>query len=197
MIRINTVVTRTGDDGSTGLGDGSRVRKDDARIEALGTLDEANAAIGLMRVYTAAGEDMMLARVQNDLFDLGADLAVPGTDAARLRITPAQVARLEAEIEESNAELPPLTSFVLPGGAPGAAAAHLARAIVRRAERRVVALARVEAVNPAALLFLNRLSDHLFVLARRLSAEAGDVLWAPGANRPDLDADPAADADGE
>jgi cob(I)alamin adenosyltransferase len=183
MIRIDRVVTRGGDSGETSLGDHSRVAKDDSRIEALGTLDEANAAIGLVRVYAAGAEDAALMRVQNDLFDLGADLAAPGTDPAQLRVTDGQVARLEAEIAEMNAELPPLNSFVLPGGAPGSGQAHLARTIVRRAERRVVTLARGQSVNPQVIRYLNRLSDYLFVVARRMSSESGDVMWAPGATQ--------------
>jgi cob(I)alamin adenosyltransferase len=181
MIRIDRVTTRAGDGGQTGLGDGSRVPKDDLRIDALGAIDEANAAIGVARVYAAGEEDAALGRIQNDLFDLGADLSVPGLAPDRLRVSAIQVARLEAEIVTMNEELRPLTSFVLPGGAPGAAAAHMARTITRRAERCVVALSRAQEVNPELLRYLNRLSDHLFVMARRMSSEAGDVLWAPGA----------------
>jgi cob(I)alamin adenosyltransferase len=183
MVRIDRVTTGGGDLGATSLGDGRRVAKDHVRIEALGALDEANAAIGMVRIYTAGTEDSYLAAIQNDLFDLGADLAVPGTAADLLRIAATQVARLEDEVTAMNAELPPLASFVLPGGAPGAAAAHMARAITRRAERRVVALIAQEPVNAQTIRYLNRLSDHLFVLARRLSSEAGDVLWSPGATR--------------
>jgi cob(I)alamin adenosyltransferase len=183
MVLIDRVTTGVGDGGQTALGDGQRVFKDEARIEALGAVDEANAAIGLARVYAAGAEDFSLGRIQNDLFDLGADLAVPGAAGDRLRITAEQVRRLEAEIAEMNTELRPLESFVLPGGAPGAAQAHLARAIVRRAERRVVGLSRQETVNPEVLRYLNRLSDHLFVLARRLSSETGDMLWQPGATQ--------------
>jgi len=184
MIRIDRVVTRGGDGGQTSLGDGSRVDKDDLRVEAYGTVDEANAAIGLLRLHTAADAeaDAMLARIQNDLFDVGADLCVPGEDGARLRLTDAPSMRLEAEVAAMNAALPALTSFILPGGTPAAAHAHLARTIVRRAERLVVALARAQVVNPAVIRLLNRLSDHLFVLGRRLNAGA-DVLWTPGANR--------------
>jgi cob(I)alamin adenosyltransferase len=182
MIRIDRVVTRGGDGGQTSLGDGARVAKDDARVEAYGTVDEANAAIGLLRLHVDAATDAMLARIQNDLFDVGADLCVPGEAGARLRVTDAPSARLEAEIASMNAELAPLGSFVLPAGTPAAAHAHLARTVVRRAERRVVSLARSEAVNPAVLRLLNRLSDHLFVLSRRLNP-GGDVTWTPGENR--------------
>jgi cob(I)alamin adenosyltransferase len=186
MVRLDVIVTRGGDGGETSLGDGSRVRKDALRVAAYGTVDEANAAIGLLRCDCAADAeaDAMLARIQNDLFDLGADLCVPAEAGERLRVTEGQVARLEAEIAAMNATLPPLSSFVLPGGTRAAAAAHLARTIVRRAEREAVALAAAEAVNPAVLRYLNRLSDHLFVLARRLNGNgAGDVSWTPGATR--------------
>ena len=185
MIRIDRVVTRGGDRGDTSLGDGRRVRKDAPRVEAFGTVDEANAVLGLLRVQLggAAGADAMLARIQNDLFDIGADLCVPGEGGDRLRLGDAPAARLEAEIAAMNAGLPPLSSFVLPGGTPGAAWAHLARTVVRRAERQVVALAGQEPVNPAIVRYLNRLSDHLFVLGRTLNGPAGDVLWVPGANR--------------
>jgi cob(I)alamin adenosyltransferase len=181
MVRIDRVVTRGGDQGETSLGDGTRLRKDAARVEAYGTVDEANASIGLLRLYTEGADDAMLARIQNDLFDVGADLCVPGSAGARLRLSEAPSLRLEAEITEMNAVLPPLSSFVLPGGTAAAAHAHLARTITRRAERRVVTLAAIEEVNPAVILYLNRLSDHLFVLGRRLNGNAaGDVLWVPG-----------------
>jgi cob(I)alamin adenosyltransferase len=184
VVKLDVIATRGGDGGETSLGDGTRLRKDAPRIEAIGTVDEANSAIGLVRLHAEGEADAMLARIQNDLFDLGADLAVPGEGGARLRVSDTQCARLEAEIAAMNAVLPALTSFVLPGGSPGAAAAHLARTVVRRAERLVVALAAVEAVNPAAVRYLNRLSDHLFVLSRRLNGDgAGDVLWVPGATR--------------
>ena len=182
MVLIDRVVTRAGDSGQTSLADGSRLAKDDPRIEALGAIDEANAAIGLARVYAAGIEDAALTLIQNDLFDVGADLARPDDAATHLRITAHQVQRLEQEIASMNQELPPLTSFVLPGGAPGAAQAHLARTIIRRAERRVVSLTRVAEVNPEIVRYLNRLSDYLFVIARRFSSEAGDVLWQPGAS---------------
>jgi len=184
MIRIDRVVTRGGDGGETSLGDGSRVPKDTLRVDAYGTVDEANAAIGLVRLHTAANEDAdaMLARIQNDLFDVGADLCVPGTAGERLRVTDAPSLRLEAEIAAMNTDLAPLTSFILPGGTPAAAHAHLARTIVRRAERLVVRLSHSDEVNPAVIRLLNRLSDHLFVLGRRLNP-GGDVQWVAGANR--------------
>jgi cob(I)alamin adenosyltransferase len=186
MVKIDRVVTRGGDRGETSLGDGTRVPKDALRVEAFGTVDEANAAIGLLRLHLAGdmAADAMLARILNDLFDVGADLCVPGEAGARLRLTDTPSVRLEQEVAEMNATLPPLTSFVLPGGTAGAAHAHLARVAVRRAERRVVALGHVEAVNPEVVRYLNRLSDHLFVLGRRLNGNgAQDVLWVPGANR--------------
>jgi cob(I)alamin adenosyltransferase len=185
MVRINRVITRGGDGGQTSLGDGSRVPKHALRVEAYGEVDEANAAIGLLRLHTAAhpDADLMLARIQNDLFDLGADLCVPGEAGDRLRLTDTPSLRLEAEVAAMNASLPPLESFVLPGGTPAAAHAHLARTITRRAERRVVALSHAEAVNPATIRYLNRLSDHLFVLGRHLNGNGTrDVLWKPGAN---------------
>jgi cob(I)alamin adenosyltransferase len=186
MVRIDVVTTRGGDGGSTSLGSGTRVRKHALRIEAIGCVDEANSAIGVLRL--AAREDTeadaMLARIQHDLFDVGADLCVPGEDGDRLRVSDALTARLEQETTAMNAALPALKSFVLPAGCAGAAHAHVARGVVRRAERRVVALADAEPVNPALIRYLNRLSDHLFVLARRMNAaEGGDVLWMPGMNR--------------
>jgi cob(I)alamin adenosyltransferase len=186
MVRLDVIVTRGGDGGETSLGDGTRVRKDALRVAAYGTVDEANAAIGLLRCECTqdAEADAMLARIQNDLFDLGADLCVPGEGGERLRVSDSQAARLEAEITAMNAAIPPLRSFVLPGGSRAAAAAHMARTVARRAEREVVALAAREQVNPAVLRYLNRLSDHLFVLARRLNGNgAADVTWAPGATR--------------
>lgn len=184
MVRLDIITTRGGDAGETSLGDGSRVAKDALRIEAIGAVDEANATLGLLRLHTAGlPEDAMLARIQNDMFDLGADLCVPGLEEeGRLRMADSQCARLEAEMDEMNAALPPLRSFVLPGGTPAAAHAHLARTAARRAERVVVALGVAEPVNPVALRYLNRLSDHLFVLSRRLNA-GGDVLWVPGQSR--------------
>ena len=189
MVKLNKIYTRTGDGGTTGLVDGSRVAKTDARMAAIGDVDEANSAIGVAIV--ALGSHPLapaLTRIQNDLFDLGADLATPGEDFApgemTLRIVPAQVARLEAEIDAMNADLSPLASFILPGGTAGAAAVHLARAITRRAERSAVAASQTVAINPQALAYLNRLSDYLFVAARHLNQNAGsDVLWVPGASR--------------
>ncbi len=186
MVKLDVITTRGGDGGETSLGDGSRVRKDALRVDAYGTVDEANAVLGLIRLHTAAdaAADAMLSRIQNEMFDVGADLCVPGEAGARLRVTDTQSLRLEAEIAQMNAALEPLRSFVLPAGCAGAAQAHLARTIVRRAERLVVALAAVEEVNPAVVRYLNRLSDHLFVLSRHLNAAAGgDVLWVPGATR--------------
>jgi cob(I)alamin adenosyltransferase len=183
VVRIDRVVTRGGDGGETSLGDGTRVQKDARRVEAYGTVDEANAVIGLLRLHTGADAavDAVLARVQNDLFDIGADLCVPGEDGARLRVGAGMADGYEAAVAEFNLGMPELMSFVLPGGSAGAAAAHLARTVVRRAERRVVALSHVEVVNPEVIRALNRLSDLLFVVSRRLNANgAGDVLWQPG-----------------
>jgi cob(I)alamin adenosyltransferase len=189
MVTLNRIYTKTGDKGETALGDGSRLPKHALRISAYGTVDEANAAIGLVRLHTHGQTDAMLARIQNDLFDLGADLCVPETtkrNEVRLRIVDAQVERLESEIDAMNAELKPLTSFILPGGSAAAAHLHLARTIVRRAERLMTELAEHEAVNPAAIKYANRLSDHLFVAARFANDKgAGDVLWVPGATRGD------------
>ena len=186
MVRLTRIYTRGGDQGETSLCDGSRVKKQSLRVEAYGTVDEANAAIGLARLH-ATGETLdMLARIQHDLFDLGADLCTPESGQhgqQALRIIPAQTERLEREIDAMNAELPPLDSFILPGGTPLAAALHLARTITRRAERLVAALADAEPVNPDALKYLNRLSDHLFVLSRAANRPAGDILWQPGINR--------------
>ena len=192
MVKLTRIYTRGGDGGETSLVDGSRLAKDTARIAAYGTVDEANAVIGLARLHTArlhtdGDPDAMLARIQNDLFDLGADLATPGTeftDTPALRIVDTQIDRLEREIDAMNATLEPLTSFILPGGSPAAAHLHLARTTVRRAERLMVTAARDDTINPAAIRYANRLSDHLFVLARVLNdGGRGDVLWVPGANR--------------
>jgi len=187
MVKLNRIYTRTGDDGSTGLADGSRRAKDDARIAAYGTVDEANSVIGIARLSMDAEIDAMLARIQNDLFDVGADLATPGDDFApdskSLRATGSQVDRLEGEIDAMNATLSPLTSFILPGGSAASAHLHLARTVVRRAERLAVTAAMVETINPTAIRYLNRLSDHLFVLARVANRSDGDVLWVPGAGR--------------
>jgi cob(I)alamin adenosyltransferase len=183
-VRIDNVVTKGGDRGETSLGNGERVAKDALRVEAYGTVDEANAAIGVLRLYANAAADAMLARIQNDLFDVGSDLCVPGEAGQRLRVTDTPTQRLDAEIAAMNATLAPLDSFVLPGGTAAAAHAHVARTVVRRAERLVVRLAREEVVNPAVVRLLNRLSDHLFVLGRVLNDNgAADVLWVPGANR--------------
>jgi cob(I)alamin adenosyltransferase len=190
MVVLSKIYTRTGDAGETGLGNGARVPKHAARVEAYGTVDELNATLGLARLHAEREIDTALARVQNDLFDLGADLCTPDfeADAAapgpRLRIVGAQVTRLEAEIDAMNVELTPLRSFVLPGGTPLAAHLHLCRTVCRRAERLAVALAVAEPVNPEAVRFLNRLSDWLFVVGR-IANDRGraDVLWAPGANR--------------
>ena len=187
MVRLTRIYTRGGDKGETSLGDGARVAKHDPRVAAYGTVDEANATIGLARLHTQGALDDILARVQNDLFDLGADLCRPeGGDPARsaLRISAAQVARLEAEIDAINVKLAPLDSFLLPGGTPAAAALHLARTVARRAEREITALAEAETLNPEAVRYINRLSDLLFVLARHANDDgAKDVLWKPGANR--------------
>ena len=193
MVQLTKIYTRGGDQGETSLGDGSRVAKHDARVEAYGTVDEANAAIGLVRVEIArAGADekdldAALSRIQNDLFDLGADLCTP-EDGRRaegaLRIAASQVEWLEAEIDKINERLAPLSSFILPGGEPVAAQLHLARTVARRAERCVTELARSETVNMEAVKYLNRLSDLLFVMSRAANNDgADDVLWVPGANR--------------
>ena len=186
MVRLNKIYTKTGDSGETGLSDGSRVAKHSPRIEAIGAVDETNSAIGVARLDADGDFDAMLTRIQNDLFDLGADLSMPedGKKEERLRITPPQVERLEREIDAMNAGLEHLRSFVLPGGTALAAHLHLARAIARRAERAIAQLAERETVNPAALHYANRLSDHLFVMARFANKDGmGDVLWVPGKNR--------------
>jgi cob(I)alamin adenosyltransferase len=193
VARLTRIYTRGGDKGQTSLGDGRRVAKDDLRVAAYGTVDEANAAIGVARLHAERAADEMLGRIQDDLFDLGADLCVPrsgpkgeAAGVTALRVTAKQVERLETEIDRMNAELAPLDDFVLPGGTAAAAALHLARAVVRRAERLMVRLARKkgESVNPHALHYINRLSDHLFVLARQANDKGGkDILWRRGANR--------------
>lgn len=177
--RLTRIYTRTGDDGSTGLADGARLPKDSMRIETLGCLDELNCLIGLAIAYSADGAPSELAAIQHQLFDVGAEIALP----PERRIGAAQVAWLEESLDRRNAALPPLEEFVMPGGPPAAAHCHLARAVCRRAERRVVTLARSENVNPETLRYLNRLSDLLFVLARTLSRQAGcgEILWKPGA----------------
>jgi cob(I)alamin adenosyltransferase len=187
VVKLTRIYTRGGDRGETSLGEGTRVAKHDLRVAAFGTVDEANAVIGLARLHTQSDADAMLARIQNDLFDLGADLCRPGADpneADALRMQPSQVRRLEDEIDGMNVALEPLQSFVLPGGRPAAAYLHQARTVTRRAERLTTELASREPVNPIAVQYLNRLSDHLFVLARYLNDKgAADVLWVPGANR--------------
>ena len=193
MVKLNKIYTRTGDDGTTGLGTGERRKKYDLRVEAYGTVDEANSTIGLARLHTPTEHpaiDAMLMRMQNDLFDLGADLATPDTGKPLgyepLRILASQTDRIEADIDLLNADLQPLRSFVLPGGSPASAYLHLARTVVRRAERLTVALAAdpAEIVNPDAIRYLNRASDFLFVAARVVNDNgAADVLWVPGKNR--------------
>ncbi|MCC6304582.1 MAG: cob(I)yrinic acid a,c-diamide adenosyltransferase [Rhodobacteraceae bacterium] len=190
MVVLNRIYTRTGDGGTTALGDGTRLSKSAPRVEAYGTVDEANATVGLARLAAGGEADLALARIQNDLFDVGADLSRPiraeEAEAPRppLRVVAAQVARLEAEIDAMNARLAPLRSFVLPGGSVLAARLHLARTVVRRAERLAAALAAAEPVNPEAVIYLNRLSDWFFVAARIANDEGrADVLWVPGANR--------------
>jgi cob(I)alamin adenosyltransferase len=198
MVKLNKIYTRTGDDGTTGLGSGERRLKSDLRVEAYGTVDEANACIGLARLHTAAVHpdlDAMLGRIQNDLFDLGADLSVPEPDKKGigkkldyepLRIIAAQTARIEADIDRLNKELTPLKSFILPGGSPAAAALHLARTVTRRTERMMVALAQnpEEHVNREAIRYINRVSDFLFVAGRVVNDNGNaDVLWVPGQNR--------------
>lgn len=184
MVRLSRIYTRGGDRGETSLGDGSRVAKCDLRIEALGTVDEANAMIGFARLHAPVEVDPLLARIQNELFDLGAELCRPRQEGERLGITPEQIVRLESEIDRFNGELEPLASFVLPAGTPASATLHLARTVVRRAERLVVALAAREPVEPTTLRYLNRLSDLLFVLARFCNDRGRrDVLWQPGGTR--------------
>ena len=186
MVKLNKIYTRTGDLGETGLVDGSRRRKYDLRIEAIGDVDEANAAIGMARLHTTGLHDQMLRRIQHDLFDLGADLATPMAKSQEqaLRIVPSQVERLEREMDQLNESIPDLSSFVLPGGSEASACLHLARTTTRRAERMACALADKESVNPEAIKYLNRLSDFLFVLARASNDDgAKDVLWQPGVNR--------------
>lgn len=184
MVKLNRIYTRTGDAGESGLVDGSRVSKASARMHAIGEVDEANSAIGLAIAEVEGEIRVALDRIQNELFDLGADLATPGEMEGALRIVASQVERLEREIDAMNEDLSPLTSFILPAGSRAVSALHLARATARRAERWTVALAAEEALNPHALAYLNRLSDHLFVTARHVAAASGgDVLWKPGATR--------------
>lgn len=191
MVKLTRIYTRGGDKGKTALGSGQRVVKHHPRVAAYGTVDETNAAVGLARLHTAALDDpeidAILGRIQNDLFDLGADLATPQVENPQfppLRIVAEQVTRLEHEIDRLNGELQPLNSFVLPGGSPAAASLHLARTVARRAEREITLLAESEAINPEAIRYVNRLSDLLFVMSRWLNGKgAADVLWEPGANR--------------
>jgi len=187
MVTLSKIYTRGGDKGETSLGDGSRRAKDDLRVEAYGTVDEANATIGLVRLHTEGEVDQLLSRVQNDLFDLGADLCTPEGNERRsgaLRIQESQVTALEEAIDQYNENLETLKSFILPGGTPAASYLHLARTVTRRAERLVVGLSGAEQVNPDAVKYLNRLSDLLFVLGRHENdGGKADVLWVPGANR--------------
>lgn len=191
MVKLNKIYTRTGDNGTTGLVDGSRMAKHDPLCHAIGDVDETNSAIGVAIAQLGdTSEGVLLQFIQNELFDLGADLATPVTDAAdpdwALRVTPGQVERLEREIDAFNATLPALDSFVLPGGSAGSSAIHLARAVARRAERSVAAVAVERRLNPAAQTYLNRLSDLLFVLARHVNSReggSGDIKWVPGASR--------------
>ena len=193
MVKLNKIYTKTGDDGTTGLGNGERRWKFDLRVDAYGTVDEANSAIGMARVHTVETHlaiDAMLSRIQNDLFDLGADLATPDTGKELgyepLRIIASQVERIERDIDTLNGPIAPLNSFILPGGSPASAALHLARTIARRAERLMVELSSKpsEIVSPAAVEYMNRVSDFLFVAARACNDNgANDVLWVPGANR--------------
>lgn len=184
---MDRIYTRGGDKGTTSLGDGARIAKHAERIELLGAIDEANAAIGLARLHTQGDDDACLARIQNDLFDLGGDLCVPSgaiDGKTRLRMAQTQVDRLEVEIDAINQSLAPLTSFVLPGGSPASAFLHFARTVVRGAERQLSRVAQSELINPLTLAYLNRLSDHLFVMARHMNSDgAADVLWEPGRNR--------------
>jgi len=187
MVKLNKIYTRTGDGGETSLVNGLRVSKHARRPSAFGEVDEANSVIGLARLHCKGADlafaDAMLGRIQNDLFDLGADLATPDTGTPALRITDAQIHRLELEIDSMNADLEALSSFILPGGEVASAWLHLARTVVRRAERHMTELAVEEAVNDAAMQYINRLSDHLFVLARKLNENGNtDVLWRPGEN---------------
>jgi cob(I)alamin adenosyltransferase len=189
MVKLDKIYTRGGDKGATSLGDGTRVAKHDPRVAAYGTVDECNSVIGIARLHTKgdAEADAMLGRIQNDLFDLGADLCTPEAENPKwppLRVVAAQTERLEREIDAMNEAIPPLKSFVLPGGSQAAAWLHLARTVARRAEREITALAESQPVGAEAIKYINRLSDHLFVMARRLNANgANDVLWVPGKNR--------------
>jgi cob(I)alamin adenosyltransferase len=187
MVKLDKIYTRGGDSGQTSLGDGKRVAKHYPRVASYGTVDECNSVLGLGRLHTEGEPDAMLSRIQNDLFDLGADLCTPhqkNPDYPPLRIEQAQIDRLEAEIDAMNADIPPLKSFILPGGSKASAWLHLARTIARRAERDMTALAETEDINPLAVKYINRLSDHLFVMGRHLNDNGSrDVLWVPGQNR--------------
>ncbi len=189
MVKLDKIYTRGGDAGLTSLGDGTRIAKHHLRVAAYGTVDECNSVIGLARLRMGkdAEADAMLGRIQNDLFDLGADLCTPEQENPKwppLRIVAAQTERLEHEIDAMNERIPPLASFILPGGSEAAAWLHLARTVARRAERDITALGEREPVNPEAVKYINRLSDHLFVMGRRLNDDgAADVLWVPGKNR--------------
>ncbi len=187
MVQLTRIYTKGGDKGKTSLSSGIRVHKHDPRVAAYGTVDETNATVGMVRLHTDGDVDQLLSRVQNDLFDLGADLATPEVENPEyppLRITESQVERLEQEIDRINANLAPLKSFILPGGSPAAAHLHLARTVSRRAEREITALAENDSINPEAIRYINRLSDLLFVLCRHVNDDgAGDILWVPGANR--------------
>ena len=189
MVKLDKIYTRGGDKGQTSLGNGARVAKHDARVAAYGTVDECNSVLGLARLHTGddGKSDAVLTRIQNDLFDVGADLCTPHEEDPKwppLRVSQAQVDRLEAEIDAMNASIPPLKSFILPGGSPVSSWLHLARTVARRAERDMTALADSEEVNPLAIAYINRLSDHLFVMARAKNSDgADDVLWTPGENR--------------
>ena len=188
MVKLNKIYTRTGDDGTTGLVDGSRTPKDAARMAAIGDVDELNAAIGMVALHVEGAALARLRMIQNDLFDLGADLATPGDDftpgGMSLRVIASQVTRLEDELDAMNASLAPLTSFILPGGTPAGSALHVARTTCRRAERSAVTAARSVSLNPLALASLNRLSDYLFVMGRAVNGNgATDILWVPGGSR--------------
>ncbi|MBM3467916.1 MAG: cob(I)yrinic acid a,c-diamide adenosyltransferase [Alphaproteobacteria bacterium] len=184
MVHLTKIYTRGGDNGETSLGSGKRVSKADVRIEAIGDVDEANAAIGWARQYTPEAIDSLLAHIQNDLFDLGADLCVPTKKSSSLQILPSQVTFLEQKIDSYNQHLQPLNSFILPGGSKGSAALHLARTIVRRAERSLIKLKNIQPLNEETVKYLNRLSDLLFVLGRHVNDDGKkDVLWVPGKSR--------------
>jgi cob(I)alamin adenosyltransferase len=188
VVKLTKIYTRTGDDGTTGLVDGSRCPKDDARMAAIGDVDEANSCIGAAALYAEGAMRVQLRTIQSDMFDLGADLATPGDDFApsemTLRIVPSQIGRLETEMDRMNAEMKPLASFILPGGNELASALHIARSVTRRAERSTVHAARHGPINPHALAYINRLSDWLFVAARFANGGGeGDILWVPGSSR--------------